>query len=90
MKVLIRFPSNYSDFLAAGSTLKKSNTYLGISEVNAIWWQRFFNFLPLYYAASGGAPIVKDGKAAFNNEYGIMVFDFLQKYISLNIFQKNH
>jgi len=81
-------PKHYSDFLAAGSTLKKSNTYLGISEVNAIWWQRFFNFLPLYYAASGGAPLVKDGKAAFNNEYGIMVFDFLQKIYIPEYFPK--
>ena len=81
-------PGHYTDFLAAGAKLKSSNTYLGISEVNAIWWQRFFNFLPLYYAASGGAPLVKDGKAAFDNEYGVMVFDFLQKIYIPEYFPK--
>ncbi len=81
-------PQHYTDFLAAGAKLKQSDTYLGISEVNAIWWQRFFNFLPLYYAASGGAPLVKDGKAAFNNEYGVKVFDFLQKIYLPEYFPK--
>jgi multiple sugar transport system substrate-binding protein len=78
-------PSSYSDFLAAGSALKKNNIWLGISESNAIWWQRFFNFLPLYYAASGGAPLIKDGKAIFNNEHGIAVFTFLQ-----NVYNKGY
>ena len=73
-------PADYSSYLEAGKKIKAhaqaaklGNQWLGISEVNPIWWQRFFNFLPLYYASSQGAPIVKDGKAAFNNEHGIGV-----------------
>jgi multiple sugar transport system substrate-binding protein len=81
-------PKQYSDYLASGAKLKSSGTWLGISEVNAIWWQRFFNFLPLYYAASGGAPLVKNNKAAFNNAYGIEVFSFLQKLYTNGYFPK--
>ena len=81
-------PQHYSDLLSFGSKLKSSGIWLGISESNAIWWQRFFNFLPLYYAASGGAPLIKDNKSAFNNEYGIEVFAFLQKLYSNGYFPK--
>ena len=35
------------------------------------WYQRLFNFYPLYLAASDGAPLIKDNRAAFNNEYAI-------------------
>ena len=47
-----------------------------------------FNFLPLYYAASGGAPLVQNGKAIFNNEYGIEVFAFLQQLYSNGYFPR--
>src|SRR5690242_14393113 len=58
-------PIHYSMYLDAGAKIKThaveanlGNQWLGISEVSPIWWQRFFNFLPLYYACSGGAPLV--------------------------------
>jgi len=81
-------PQHYSDVLSFGAKLKSDGFWLGISESNAIWWQRFFNFLPLYYAITGGAPLIKDNKSAFNNEYGIEVFAFLQKLYSNGYFPK--
>ena len=81
-------PSKYDDLLKWGSALKDAGYWLGISEVNAIWWQRFFNFLPLYYAASGGMPLVQNGKAIFNNEYGIEVFAFLQQLYNNGYFPR--
>lgn len=81
-------PLDYDAYLVAGEKLQGNNLLLGISEVGAIWWQRFFNFLPLYYAASGGLPIVENGKAAFNNEYGVAVFTFLQKLYTRGYFPK--
>jgi len=83
-------PKQYDTFLSSGAKLKSSGTWLGISESNAIWWQRFFNFLPLYYAASGGAPLIKDNKAAFNNEYGVEVFAFLQKLYTNRYFPQEN
>jgi len=81
-------PKNYTSYLEAGRLLKLQQHWLGISEVNAIWWQRFFNFLPLYYAASGGAPLVENGKAVFDNEYGIAVFAFLQQIYTRGYFPR--
>ena len=53
-------PKTYSDFLKAAAgfhTDKDANgyidTWIGYSEVLATWWQRFFDFYPLYLAASG-------------------------------------
>jgi multiple sugar transport system substrate-binding protein len=81
-------PADYVSYLEAGAKLKEKNLWLGISEVHAIWWQRFFNFLPLYYAASGGMPLVENGKAIFNNEHGVAVFTFLQKLYSSGYFPR--
>lgn len=88
-------PVTYSDFLTAAGKVsidKNGDGYydrwMGATEVSAIWWQRLFNFVPLYYAASGGAPLVKDGKAAFDNEYGIAVFAFLQEIYAHSYFPK--
>jgi multiple sugar transport system substrate-binding protein len=81
-------PTSYSNYLAAGAEIQSGDIWLGSSEVNAIWWQRFFNFLPLYYAASGGAPLVKDNKAVFNNAHGIEVFEFLQKLYTNKYFPR--
>lgn len=81
-------PKDYASYLEAGAKLKKKNIMLGISETHAIWWQRFFNFLPLYYAASNGMPLVKNGKAIFNNEHGVAVFTFLQQLYSNGYFPR--
>ncbi len=81
-------PKDYASYLEAGAKLKARNQMLGISEVHAIWWQRFFNFLPLYYAASGGAPLVENGKAVFNNEHGVAVFAFLQQLYTQGYFPR--
>lgn len=87
---ILEVPQSYSDYLVAGEKLKAQKQWLGISESNAIWWQRFFNFLPLYYAASGGAPLVDNGKAVFNNEHGIAVFAFLQEVYKQGYFPKEN
>src|SRR5688500_6655558 len=81
-------PRDYSSYLDAGEKLKKKNQMLGISETQAIWWQRFFNFLPLYYASSGGAPLVQNGKAVFNNKHGVEVFTFLQQLYGRGYFPR--
>ncbi len=41
------------------------------------WWDRWFDFITYYYAASGGQPYIKDGKAVFNNEYGKKVANYI-------------
>src|SRR4030065_2389252 len=78
-------PQTYSEFFNASQKFQKDvdgdgyvDRWFGYSEVLVTWWQRFFDFYPLYLAASNGAPLVKDDKAVFNNEYAVEVFRFLQ------------
>jgi multiple sugar transport system substrate-binding protein len=87
--------TSYSEFIQAGATVSEDrngdgyyDVWLGNTEVSPIWWQRLFNFVPLYYAATDGAPIVENEKAAFNNEAGIAVFHFLQTLYKNGYFPK--
>lgn len=78
-------PKTYSEFFAASEKFKADtdgdgyiDRWFGYSDVIVTWWQRFFDFYPMYLAASGGAPLIKDNKAAFNNEYAISTFRFFR------------
>lgn len=88
-------PATYSDFFAAAKKVIADQNgdgyidrWMGYTEVSAIWWQRFFNFIPLYYAASNGAPLVSNGRAAFDNQYGVEVFAFLQEIYKRGYYSK--
>ncbi|MDA3859794.1 MAG: extracellular solute-binding protein [Melioribacteraceae bacterium] len=79
-------PSTYDEFFEAAEKFKKDkdgdgyiDQWFGYSEVLVTWWQRFFDFYPLYLAASGGQPLIKNNKAAFDNEYAVNVFKFLRE-----------
>lgn len=89
------FPSSYSSYLAAAEKFKKDTNgdgyvdqWFGNTSVKLAWYQRLFNFYPLYLAASGGMPIIKDNRANFNNEHAIGVFRFLQELYQKNYFSK--
>ncbi|MFC2134707.1 extracellular solute-binding protein [Bacteroidota bacterium] len=86
-------PSTYSEYLEACKRFQKDtdgdgyiDRWFGYAEVQVLWWQRFFDFYPLYLAASGGGNLVKNNKAVFNNKYAIEVFTFLQELYSKNYF----
>ena len=88
-------PKTYSEFFNASKKFQKDfdndgyvDRWFGYSEVEVTWWQRFFDFYPLYLAASGGAPLVKNNRATFNNKYSIEVFAFLQEMYNKNYFSK--
>ena len=88
-------PQTYSEFFNASQKFQKDidddgyvDRWFGYSEVEVTWWQRFFDFYPLYLAASGGAPLVKNNQAVFNNEYAIEVFFFLRELYKKNYFSK--
>ncbi len=82
-------PANYSDFIRAASLLDNDvnkdgyiDRWIGYCEVLVVWYQRFFDFYPLYLAASHGAPLVKNDSIVFNNTYAVEVFRFLQTLYS--------
>lgn len=88
-------PGTYSQFTEAAKKFQKDtdgdgyvDRWFGYAEVQVTWWQRFFDFYPLYLAASGGGSLVKDNKAAFNNEATVSVFKFLRNLYANNYFSK--
>ncbi len=90
-----RVPTTYSSYMEAGKKFSKDtdgdgyvDQWIGDTEVKNIWHQRLNNFYPLYLGASHGAPLVKDNKAAFNNEYAVGVFTFLQSLYREGYFAK--
>ena len=69
----------YSKFLEAARKLARDKNGDGKPDVWAInpnveqtWWQRFFDFYPFDWR-TGGETLLKDGKAAFNNEAGLEI-----------------
>jgi multiple sugar transport system substrate-binding protein len=88
-------PTNYQQFLEASDKFQKVmnkgnyvDRWFGYSEVLVTWWQRLFDFYPLYIAASNGAPLIKNNKAAFDNKYAVEVFSFLQTLYKKNYFSR--
>ena len=88
-------PRSYSQYLNAAKNFQKDkdgdgyiDQWFGNTSVRLAWYQRLFNFYPLYLAASGGAPLIKDGKANFNNEHAIGTFRFLQELYRENYFSR--
>lgn len=89
------FPPTYSTYLEAARRFQKDtdgdgyvDQWFGNTSVKLAWYQRLFNFYPLYLAASGGMPLIKDGRANFNNQYAIGAFRFLQELYRENYFSR--
>ncbi len=79
-------PSTYEGFMEAAARLQKDtdgdgyvDRWIGYCEVLVVWYQRFFDFYPLYLAASGGGSLVHGDRVMFDNEYAVEVFSFLKK-----------
>jgi multiple sugar transport system substrate-binding protein len=90
-------PLTYSAYLHASEMFKRNSElpgatqkWFGYTEVKEIWYQRLFNFYPLYLAASGGAPLIVDNRAAFNNKYAVGVFAFLQTLYTDGYFSREN
>lgn len=92
---LNKAPASYSDYYEASKRFQKDSNgdgyvdhWFGYCEVLVTWWQRFFDFYPLYLAASNGQPLVKGNKVMFNNKYAIEVFKFLRGLYAKNYFSR--
>lgn len=88
-------PATYSEYLNAAQDFSRDtdgdgyvDQWFGNTSVKLAWYQRLFNFYALYLAASNGQPLIKNGKANFNNEHGIAVFRFLQELYRKNYFSR--
>jgi len=75
-------PRTYGDVFALCEAYAKPGERYGIQYPGyQHWWDRWFGYLTLYYAASGGAPYldVENNKALFNNDTGLAVLKFMDK-----------
>jgi len=88
-------PKTYSEFFEAAKRFQKDSDsdgyvdrWFGYSEVLVTWWQRFFDFYPLYLAASNGGSLIKNNRAVFNNEAALKVFEFLREVYKRNYFAR--
>ncbi|MBI2417597.1 MAG: extracellular solute-binding protein [Ignavibacteriales bacterium] len=86
-------PRTYSEFLSMARTIKekyqengRTKKWAGYAEVQVTWWQRWFDYYPLYLSASGGAKLVEGDTAVFDNKYSVATFSFLQKLFTNNYF----
>jgi len=88
-------PRTYKEYLEAARLISAdrdndgySDRWIGYTSVLPIWYQRLFNFYPLYLAASNGAPLIENNHAVFNTQYAVDVFAFLQELYNKNYFSR--
>ena len=88
-------PVTYSQFFQAAEKMKADlngdgyvDRWIGYSEVLVTWWQRLFDFYPLYLAASQGGKLIEHNRVVFDNIYAIEVFEFLKELYDKNYFSR--
>lgn len=76
-------PKTYSDVLAAGKKLKAKYPdkvmWAKADLADPTAWMRWFDFFPLYNAASKGNPFVKDGKFVADDKAGKEMLTFMSE-----------
>ena len=88
-------PATYEEFYQAAEKITQDTNgdgyidrWVGITQILVAWWQRFFDYYPLYIAASGGNTLLAGDNVNFNNDTSIEVFRFLQTLFQKNYFPK--
>lgn len=79
-------PRTYSEYFAAAQKVTRDTSgdgeidvWMGERDIRPIWWQRMFDFYPLYIAASGGRTLFDHGQVAFENDRAVRVMDFFRE-----------
>lgn len=71
-------PTRYDDlYQLAARRAADNNGYVMQLTAGKNWWERWFDFIPLYYAQSGGKTYIADNKSDFNNPAGHAVLTFM-------------
>ncbi|HAA84865.1 MAG TPA: sugar ABC transporter substrate-binding protein [Kosmotogaceae bacterium] len=75
-----RAPRTYSEVYEFSKAYSHGLERFGMQVImGRNWWDRWFDFITYYYAASGGKPYldVERGRATFDDEYGLEVAKFI-------------
>jgi multiple sugar transport system substrate-binding protein len=54
------------------------------------WFERFYDFYPLYLASSGGRTIVNNGKIVFDNDAAVSALDILRRGFAEGVLPKSN
>ncbi len=86
-------PRTYSEFLRAAKKLTHDlngdgqiDVWAGERDIRPIWWQRLFDVLPFYMAASSGRNLFSNGVPDFDDSSAVEVFRFFQECYQKNFF----
>lgn len=79
-------PRTYSEYFEVAKKVTKDrdgdgniDQWMAYRDIKPIWWQRLFDFYPIYIAASGGKTLFDCANIAFNNEAAVGTFRFFQE-----------
>ncbi|GAC1659391.1 MAG: extracellular solute-binding protein [Candidatus Elarobacter sp.] len=79
-------PRTHSEMLAAFRRLARSSRGDGRIDrwalwatLKTTWYERFYDFYPLYLASSGGRTLVADGKVVFDNDAAVSALELLRR-----------
>ncbi|GAB4306947.1 ABC transporter substrate-binding protein [Pseudothermotoga elfii] len=75
-------PRTYSEIYEISQKFTVPSEKYGVQVIaGRNWWDRWFDFITYYYAASNGKNYIDIGKkkAVFNDEYGLKVAEFIYK-----------
>jgi multiple sugar transport system substrate-binding protein len=79
-------PRTHSDLLAAFKRLTRDTDGDGRADkwglwatLKTTWYERFYDFYPLYLAGSGGKTLVMNGKVVFENEAAVAALELLRR-----------
>ncbi len=80
-------PRTYSEIYEISEKYSVPNEKFGMQVIlGRNWWDRWFDFINYYYAASGGNPYldIDRSRATFNDEHGKSVVEFIYKMFRNN------
>ncbi|NOZ61687.1 MAG: extracellular solute-binding protein [Calditrichaeota bacterium] len=88
-------PKTFEEYLKAAKKITRDrdgdgyiDRWIGITQILVTWWQRFFDFYPLYIAASGGRTLIENGNIVFDNQAAVDVFRFLKTLFDKGYFPR--
>ena len=72
-------PKTYDDIYKLSEMYAKPNKKYAVKVLaGKNWWDRWFDFIPYYYAASNGGAYIEGDKAIFNNETGKEIAKYIE------------
>jgi len=93
----VRPPRTHSELLAAFRQLTRDTDGDGRLDrwgiwatLKTTWFERFYDFYPLYLASSGGRTLVSGGKVVFDNEAAVQALEILHRGFAEHVLPRSN